>query len=294
MWTLDLGSQGLAAARRPVSRAARTRCENIKDGDVLGTAIVVYGRKLGLSAWGHASVRFLACEQGEMVDEEVEAYRFTPRTFRQLASRHPGAAFATDPLTLRRNRGRLYLRVVPDPVDDGHYARQLARNREIYELWLPLEPGRAQALRADFHARARAQTAAFEAGRPIPEGRYVGMGRNCTLPALHARTALAGRTGGAPGPYPMRILADLASHPDVVRVLHPSPHALRKALEDAGDREAFVASLPGPVGRPRPLLRRSLPTRQRYWAAHLAERTGGSMAPPLRAPSDPPNPSVGQ
>ena len=64
--------QPRAAAHRPVARAGAGRCTSRPDGAVLGTAIVVYGRKAGISAWGHASVRFLACEGGRLVDEEVE------------------------------------------------------------------------------------------------------------------------------------------------------------------------------------------------------------------------------
>lgn len=286
-WILDLGSQGLAAARRPVAQAGQGRCVAEADGTVVGTAIVVYGRKAGFSAWGHASVRFLACESGALVDEEVEVYRFSQRTQDRLSSRHPGADFAEDAATLRRNRGRLYLRIVPDPVDDGHYARELERNREIHELWLPLEPDVAAALRADLHAREAAQLAAFERGEPIPEGRYVGMGRNCTVPVRDARAALRGDLGGAaPGVYPFRILADLETHPGVVRVLHPSGHALRQAIREAGGRAGFVAALPGEMPRPRPLLRRSLAGGDRYWAEHLAGRIGAPMAPALRPPAD--------
>lgn len=280
-WTLDLSSQPLAAEAQPVARAGARRCARVADGAVLGTAIVVYGRKAGLSAWGHASVRFLACEGGALVDEEVELYRFTRRTFDKLPQRHPGAAFAADRRTLRTNRGRLYLRVVPDPVDSGQYARELARNREIHELWLPLEPAAARALRADFHGRVAAQTRAFAAGEPIPEGRYVGMGRNCTVPVRNARAVLEGTTGEAPGVYPLRILSDLEAHPGVVRVLHPSAHAFRRALEAAGGQQAFVADLPGSMPRPRPLLRRRLAPQDRYWAEHLAQRVGRPMAPPL-------------
>jgi hypothetical protein len=286
-WTLDLSSQPLAAEARPVARAGAGRCAGVADGTVLGTAIVVYGRKAGISAWGHASVRFLACEGGVLVDEEVEVYRFTRRTWHKLPERHPGEAFAHDRGTLRENRGRLYLRVVQDPVDNGEYARELERNREIHELWLPLSPAEARALREDFGARVRAQLDAFRGGEPIPEGRYVGMGRNCTVPVRNARAVLEGGTGEAPGVYPLRILAELEAAPGVVRVLHPSPHAFRRALEAAGGREAFVAALPGEVERPRPLIRRRLARGDRYWAAHLARRVGRPMAPAIPPPEAP-------
>ena len=251
---------------------------------MLGTAIVVYGRKAGISAWGHASVRFLACEGGRLVDEEVEIYRFTRRTHAQLAVRHPGSRFSDEAATLRRNRGRLYLRVVPDPVDDGHYAKEIARNREIHESWLPLDPESARALRDGLHDRVDAQLAALESDAPIPEGRYVGMGRNCTVTARTARAALEGIDGEAKGVYPMRMLAALEDHPGVIRVLHPSSHALRLALEAAGSQEAFVEGLPGGMARPRPLLRRHLAPVDRFWTAHLAERVGTPQAPPLLEP----------
>jgi hypothetical protein len=284
-WTLDLGSQPLAAARRPVAQAGLGRCQGESEGAVLGTAIVIYGRKAGLSAWGHASVRFLACEGGSLVDEEVEIYRFSGRTQAKLPERHPSAAFTTDPGTLRRNRGRLYLRIVPDPVDDAQYARELSRNREIHELWLPLEADGAAALRDDFHARAAAQLAAFERGEPIPEGRYVGMGRNCTVPVRNALAALGGDLGGeAPGVYPLRILRELEQHPGVERVLHPSAHALRLAIDAAGGQDAFIAQLPGEMVRPQTIIRRPLAPGDRYWAEHLAGRIGQPQAPALRPP----------
>jgi len=299
VWRLDLSSQRLAADARPVAVAAAGRCAGRDDGDVLGTAIVVYGRKAGISAWGHASVRFLACVSGRLVDEEVEAYRFSRRTFAKLPDRHPGTAFATAPGTLQRNRGRLYLRIVLDPVDDAHYARELERNREIHELWLPLPPATARSLRTDLHARVAAQQAAFQSNQPIPEGRYFSMGRNCTVPVRSARAALQGTAGEAPGVYPFRILADLEAHPGVVHVLHPSEHAMHVALDAAGSREILTSRLTEPVERPRPFLRRRLPTQDRFWAAHLAQRLGAPQAPALReapaspAPADtPPAPSA--
>ena len=283
LWTPDLSSQPLAAARRPVAAAGAGRCAGAPDGTVLGTAIVIYGRKAGLSAWGHASVRFLACEGGALVDEEVELYRFSTRTQARLPERHPGVAFALDRGTLRRNRGRLYLRIVQDPVDDGHYARELARNREIHELWIPLPPRAAAALRADFHAREAAQLQAFTAGEPIPEGRYVGMGRNCTVPVRDALAALQGDPGGeARGVYPLRILAAWEAHPGVARVVHPSDHALRRAIDARGGRGAFAADPGAAVPRVRPMLRRRLAPEDEYWVAHLAARIGEPMAPPLR------------
>ena len=291
VWRLDLSSQPLAAAARPVAVAAAGRCADSDDGEVLGTAIVVYGRKAGISAWGHASVRFIACVSGRLLDEEIEAYRFSKRTFARLPERHPDALFATDPTTLRRNRGRIYLRVVPDPVDDAHYARELARNREIHELWLPLPPDTARRLRTDLHTRVATQHSAFLSGQPIPEGRYFSMGRNCTVPVRRARAALDGAAGEAPGVYPFRILADLEAHPGVIHVLHPSEHALHVALDAAGSREALAARLHEPMERPRPILRRRLAGKDRFWAAHLARRLGTPQAPALRESPTPPAPA---
>lgn len=294
VWRLDLSSQPLAAAERPVAEAGAARCADREDGDVLGIAIVVYGRKAGISAWGHTSLRVLVCVSGRLVDEEIEAYRFSRRTFARLPHRHPDSGFATDRATLRRNRGRLYLRIIPDPVDDAHYARELERNREIHELWLPLPPDTARRLWTDLHTRVAAQQRAFQTGSPIPEGRYFSMGRNCTVPVRGARAALDGAGGEASGVYPLRILADLEAHPGVVHVLHPSEHALHIALDAAGSREALAARLQEPIERPRPLLRRRLAARDRFWAAHLARRLGTPQAPALLeplaslAPTDPP------
>ena len=291
VWRLDLSSQPLAAAERPVAEAGAGRCTDSVDGDVLGIAIVVYGRKAGISAWGHTSVRFLACMSGRLLDEEIEAYRFSRRTFARLPHRHPESGFTTDRATLRRNRGRIYLRIVPDPVDDSHYAGELERNREIHELWLPLSPDTARHLRTDLHNRVAAQQLAFQRGQPIPEGRYFSMGRNCTVPVRSARAALDGTDGEAPGVYPLRILADLETRPGVVHVLHPSEHALRIALDAAGSREALSSRLGEPIERPRPLLRRRLAGKDRFWAAHLARRRRVPQAPALREPPTSPAPT---
>ncbi len=288
-YRVDLSSQRAAAETFPVAHAGHEVCADPPGGDgPFAVAVVVYGRRFGVSAWGHTSLRFLSCRAGQVEDVEFEYYRFGKGTGVQLPARHPGEDFAHDPATRRAARGHLYLLSNEHPVDSGHFARELEKNREIWEAWLDLPGDEIALLLRRLEDREARQLERFRARAPLAEGRYVGLGRNCTVPVREAM-ALVEDTDDeiAPGVFPFAVLRRLEARDDTTLVLHPSPHALRRMVDAAGGVAAWAEARErdGAAWSPRlrPLLRSELRPDDRFWMRRYAAR---SARPAALAPAD--------
>lgn len=279
-YRVDLSSQRAATESFPVAHAGHVRCADPPGGDgPFAVAVVVYGRRFGVSAWGHTSLRFLSCEDGQIEDVEVEYYRFGRGTATQLPARHPAEDFARDPNTRRAARGHLYILSNEYAVDGGHYARELDKNREIWEAWLDLPREEIAALWDRLDEREARQLERFRARAPLAEGRYVGLGRNCTVPVREAMALVEDTdTPLARGVFPYAILRRLERRDDVTFVVHPSPHALRRMVDEAGSVDAWARAVERDGGawteRLTPLIRSRLEPDDRFWMRRYAARTG--------------------
>ena len=290
-YAIDLTSQPSAIGALPVRNMAGERCLEADGADRgLALAVVVYGRKLGASMWGHTSLRFLYCEAGALRDVEFEYYRFSRGTLANLSLRYPDATFPAAGTDRRRNVGHLYIWSTEDPSDVGAYAKELERNREIYEVWLDLTAAQVTSLLNRLRAREARQLARLEAGERLAEGRYVALGRNCTVPIREVVAVVEGaplppQAEGAdevlaPGVFPFVLLKRLEGRTDVTLVSHPSSHALRLAMDDAGGRDQWAALYTrGQAVTPRlsPLVRSRVRPEDRFWLS----RTAADAGPPL-------------
>jgi len=255
---LDLSSQ--VPASRPVASRTHGWCADRADA-VLAGAIVVYGRQGGRSAWGHISLRFLACMGGDFRDVEYEATVVDDTLVDWYADAFPGEDWYLQPDFLPLQRDRLVWFRNEDPVDTGLYRDELDQNREITELWMPgwSGPG-ALAFVRSLDVAYEAQLAELRAGRTVSRPRYRPFSDNCTLP-VHAAAAALGVAPEPPdSPFPMAWLRALEDHPQVQVVVHPSPGMLRWIEGRTGDLKAAWSGAPTEVYRP--LLRGTLPEAQ--------------------------------
>lgn len=285
---LDLSALDPGASDYPVARLGAALCGpgRAADGDVLAVAIVTYGRRPGRSAWGHTSLRFLACEAGLLQDVEYEYYRMDASIERWFRATHPTEAWTIDAPYLHRQHGQLVVVRNERPADGGFYAAELDKNREVIEAWMPWSADVRRTLYQELDHRHHAQLARLRAGADLDGLRYEPMGTNCTL---HVRQALAVAEGRphelAGSVFPMRTLRWLEEQPDVRLVLHPSDHVLRSVLRESG--------VPREVDRiPHGILRRRLsPARGAVVEDGLPEAVpvvvewllGGSAGQDLRA-----------
>lgn len=250
---LDLSALDPAAAGHPVARDGAALCAGPAPDGVIAVAAVIYGRSTGRSAWGHASVRALSCAGGALVDREYEAYRSDPAIHRYWSEAFPDEPWAHDAAYLRRQAGKLVLLRNERPVDGGFYARELARDREITELWLPLDPATAAALIGGLDAAYAAQLEALRARAPLVAEAYHAMGTNCTAPPREALAAALGAPGERRGSvYPMRLIAELAAVPGVELTVHPSSATLAAAEALGGPRPGLLVPALTPRRRPGP------------------------------------------
>lgn len=213
---------------------------------VLGVSVVIYSRKQGTMAWGHSSLRTVACRDGALRDTEFETYRLSRWNERMFADEHVGEPYVRDDL-LRRYRGALVLFRNDDPVDRGWFGDAQAHNREIYELWLDLPQETLEKIVLDAERWYEEQHLTMRAGEPLPE-RYRPLSTNCTHVLVRLLGApLAGVLGaGVPPHLPfawLRLLEDGA----LLRVLHPS-HAL---VARWGEIPDVVLRRPKPLFRTR-------------------------------------------
>jgi hypothetical protein len=202
----------------------------------LGVAAVVYSRKQGTMAWGHASVRAVGCRDGAPFDHEYETYAVTRGNWPEIERVLAGDPVLEDDPYWRRQRGRIFAFRNDDPVDGGYYADSHARNREIYELWLDVTPAEADRMVEALEARLADQDRRIRA-RDDLEGRYGALSTNCTLPLQQLL--------GQDWHLPFRWLRELEGQARL-RVLHPSRHLLGRwgGVPERVER------------RPRPLFRR--------------------------------------
>ena len=232
---LDLSALDPGASDYPVARLGAHLCgpSAAPDGSVLAVAIVTYGRRPGRSAWGHTSLRFLACEDGLLRDVEYEYYRMDASIERWFRAGYGDEAWTADASYLARQHGQLVVVRNERPADGGFYAVELAKNREVIEAWMPWsEPVRAQVY-AELEDRHAAQLETLRARTDLDGLRYEPMGTNCTLHIREALAVAAGQPDTLAGSvFPMRNLRALEARPDVTLVLHPSPHVLRQVLDD--------------------------------------------------------------
>lgn len=232
---VDYSALDPEASGYPVAHHGRSLCgyAGADDGVVLAAAIITYGRRPGPSAWGHTSLRFLACEDGLLRDVEYEYYRMGGATQDWFRDVFPDAAWTADRAYLRRQRDRLVILRNERPVDGGFFARDLRKNREIIEAWMPWSPALRQQLYTDLDARYSDQIDQMSARTDLNGPRYAWWRSNCTL---HIREALAAEAGGevpvAGSVFPMRNLTALEARDDVRFVVHPSPHTLGPDLVD--------------------------------------------------------------
>ncbi len=241
---VDLSSTDPTASNYPVARIGRNLCVEAPSGSVLAAAIVTYGRRPGRSAWGHTSIRFMACEEGQLHDVEYEYYRMDNSIERWFGKVHEGQDWTTDHRYLRTQRGQLMVVRNERPVDGGFYAVELSKNREVVEAWMPWSPELKDRLYAELSHRYEAQIDRLQQRKPLDGYEYKPMGTNCTL---HVREALALEAGADSewlgSVFPMRNLRDLEARDDVRLVLHPSSHVLRQTL-DALDTPPTVSRIP--------------------------------------------------
>jgi len=244
---LDLSSQVPSAL--PVSTRARGACVGQVD-DVHAVAIVIYGRQRGRSAWGHISLRFLACVNEVFRDVEYESTVVDGTLIDWYAEAFPEETWYLEPDFLDRQADRLVWFRNESPVDSGLYRDELDKNREVTELWMPWHGAPALALMNDFDAAYEAQLVDLRSARRIDRPRYRALSVNCTVPVRDAARAL-----GVPGEdpdsiFPMVWLRRLADHPELSVVVHPSPGMLYRIQKQTGDLKAAWSGAPTEVYRP--------------------------------------------
>jgi len=254
---------------RPVATGGEGLCGG--PDQVLGVAAVFYSKKQMTMARGHASMRFLRCVDGAIEDVEFEYYRFSRSTEARLAADMPGEPILDDPAYLRSLRGSLFLNRNLSTVDRGHFGRELARNREIYELWLDVSTIEASDLFAQINDVWLAQWETMEARRPLTR-RYIPITTNCTW---HLQELLG------LGPFPWAGFRALTTEDHVVRaaVLYPSHHLLIGWNRVEGSDSLIESLRHGRVeARSRPVFRRPA-RRADPWLASLGEALVGT--PPV-------------
>ncbi len=243
-WTLDLSSAPENVGAWAVRQHGEQLCDTGGDR-ALAVAAVVYAKKGGLSSWGHASVRVLACEDGVLEDYEYEAYKMGPDDRERLAEAHGARPFLEDRTYLRSQHGRLVLYRNRGTVDHGWFGDAIARNREIYELWLPVSPAGANRMWRSLDGAWRDQVERLEARSPLAEIDYRWWSTNCTL-VLQSSLPVSGLEGGeslGERRYPFALLRALEVRPDVHRVVHPSADLLARLSRRAGSVDALVTAL---------------------------------------------------
>lgn len=233
-WQVDGSSLQVRRGEWPVRAAIA--CPAVGT-ETLGVAVVVYSRKQGTMAWGHVSLRTVACVEGALEDREFETYALSRWNLRSFREEHAGEAFLEGEF-LDRQRGALVLFRNLDPVDRGWFADAEDENREIYELWLDLPPEELERVRATAEQWYATQTGRLRAGDPLPE-RYRALSTNCTT--VLARTLPYADPPAMPFAW-LRMLEERAR----MRVLHPSRHLVL----------LWDGALPDEVARPRPVFRR--------------------------------------
>ena len=233
-WWVDASSAAVGAWS--VRRALPCEAE---DG-ALGVAVVVYSRKQGTMAWGHASVRAVGCRGGQPFDHEYETYAVSRGNWPEIQRVLAGDPVLDDRAYWKRQRSHLFAFRNDDPVDAGFYAEAHAHNREIYELWLDLTPEEAQEVVDQLEATLDEQARRLAAREELA-GRYRALSTNCTQPIQQL----------LPGGWhlPFRWLRELEGAARL-RVLHPSRHLLGRWEEVPARVER----------RPHPLFRRRRPT----------------------------------
>ena len=232
-WVVDASTTELGLGTTPVRAALDCRPFADQPLFTVGVAAVVYSRKQGTMAWGHASVRAIGCRHGLPFDAEYEVYRMgsNPEEVNRVLEGHPVLG---DRDYLRAQRDALFWFRNDDPVDAGFFAQSHAHNREIYELWFDWPRARRDALVVTLEGRLTDQADRLDRREPL-DGQYGALSTNCTLPLQQALDT--------PWHLPFRYLRELA--PDAqLRVLHPSHHVLMGWDE-----------VPTSVARPRPIFR---------------------------------------
>ena len=150
--------------------------------------------------------------RGLLRDVEYEYYRMGSATQDWFREVFPDAAWTADRAYLRRQRDRLVILRNERPVDGGFFARELRKNREIIEAWMPWSPELRRQLYTDLDARYNHQIAQMAARTDLSGRRYAWWRSNCTQ---HIREALAVEAGGeaavAGSVFPMRNLTALRS-----------------------------------------------------------------------------------
>lgn len=271
--TVDLSALAPMRATLPVTTAGAALCADGPTGaavlddrpaQAIAVAGVVVSRKAGRSAWGHARVRALACQDGALRDLTYEVYRFNRTTAGWLAARSGPAPALTDRAWARRQRGALVWLRTAAPVDGGQFAADAHANRELYEVWQPEADANAALTALD---RAwQDQRARVTAGADLA-GRYRLPSRNCTTPLQVAFG------GGRARPHAW--LHDWGSAGREV-VLYPSHSVLRRLARRAGGAQALAGALSATgtidIPRPRPIFRggRALPAGTTAWLAPAA------------------------
>jgi hypothetical protein len=245
-WVVDPTPLGAASGRWPITSAVRcpapTADAPVIDGQALqplGVAVVVYSRKQGTMAWGHASVRVLYCLGGQVVDREYETYRLSAWNEVEVRRAYVGEAFL-DGHYLREQRGALFLFRNEQAVDGGWIGDALAHNREVYTTWLDLDPAEQAQVVLGLEAWHADQLAQLRALAPLTE-RYRALSTNCTAVLQRTLPEIGGRAH-----LPFTWLRRAA--PTGTTVLYPSHH-LVKAW--GGRPPSHVAQ------RPRPKFRRT-------------------------------------
>jgi hypothetical protein len=201
----------------------------------LGVAVVVYSRKQGTSAWGHASIRAVGCRDGAPFDVEYESYVFSRANAEEIDRVLQAASVHPDEAYLRGQRGRLFLFRNDDPVDTGFFELSAHANREIYELWLGVTTAEANEMVQTLEGQLHEQMRRVAAQEPL-QGRYRALSTNCTVPMQQ----LLGHAWHLPHRW-LRELEDDAR----LRVVHPSVHLLGR-----------WDTVPVSVERPKPVFRR--------------------------------------
>lgn len=249
---LDLSALAPAVSGYSVAREGGVLCaDGESDGDALAMAIVIYGRRPGRSAWGHASLRFLACEDRQLRDVEFEYYRLDATTHEWFAERYPDEPWHGDRDYMRRQRNQLIVLRNDRPVDGGWYAVELAKNREITEAWMPWDRALLTELLAQQDARHEGQLAQLRAREHLGWIEYEAMGDNCTFHIREALAAAAGEPEGAlrGSVYPMELLRMLEDADGVRFVVHPGAHALRRQRREGQVQTGAATRLFRPVKR---------------------------------------------
>ncbi len=295
---LDLS--GRASPHDPVARDGDLLCAGgDRDGTVLAAAVVVYGRHHGASAWGHISLRFLACADGALRDVEYEATRLDGAAVAWFARLYPDERWYRAPGFRRLQRDRLILFRNEAPVDRGVYAAELDKNRAIHEAWMDWPVAAMTEALAALDAAHADQMVQLRAGQPVDRPRYRALRANCTAPVRAVQQAATGTA--LHSPTPMGWLRRLERDPTVRLAVHPSAHVLARIQAEEGDLKRVRSGMP--TRSFRPLLRRRMDNAvlrsfegrvgETAWSvgvAIAAERHGPAAAPTvsdggrLRAP----------